>query len=138
MYDTTNTAAAIKTLAIEKGCSISALLKKCGLGKDAVNTMARRGSWLQADSLAKIADGLDCSVDYLLGRADNPAAHKSTVSVGDVSDNHGVIGNANAPLTINHTESNPQRSALLETYDKLTPVQQAKLLLFADNLLNGE
>ena len=27
-------------------------------------------------NLAKIADFLDCSVDYLLGRTDNPNSHK--------------------------------------------------------------
>ena len=34
--------------------------------------MQSRGSWLQANNLAKIADYLDCSVDYLLGRTDCP------------------------------------------------------------------
>lgn len=28
------------------------------------------------ENLAKIADYLDCSVDYLLGRTDNPNSHK--------------------------------------------------------------
>lgn len=30
-------------------------------------------------SLAKIADYLDCSVDYLLGRTDNPNSHKEAL-----------------------------------------------------------
>lgn len=30
-------------------------------------------------SLAKIADYLDCSVDYLLGRTDNPNSHKEVL-----------------------------------------------------------
>lgn len=30
--------------------------------------MTSRGSWLQADSLGRIADYLNCSTDYLLGR----------------------------------------------------------------------
>ncbi len=120
-----------------KGATYEQIQSACNIGANAIRQISNEKG-LASFSLAKIADFLDCSVDYLLGRTDNPSAHKSTVSVGDVSDNHGVIGNANAPLTINHTENNPQRSALLDTYDKLTPVQQAKLLLFADNLLNGE
>ena len=29
------------------------------------------------DAISRIADYLDCSVDYLLGRTDNPNSHKS-------------------------------------------------------------
>lgn len=116
------------------GITYEQIQTACGLGANAIRQISNEKG-LASFSLAKIADFLGCSVDYLLGRTDNPAAHKSAVSVGDVNDNHGVIGNANAPLTINNAD-NPQRAALLDTYDKLTPVQQAKLLLFADELLN--
>lgn len=47
-----------------------------GIGK---NTMANlKTSMPKADTLAKIADYLDCSVDYLLGRTDNPQFVKSS------------------------------------------------------------
>lgn len=36
-----------------------------------LSSMNHRGSWLQANSLAMIADYLKVSVDYLLGRTDN-------------------------------------------------------------------
>lgn len=94
MYDITKVAETIKVLAGAKGYTVAALLKACGLGKDTINTMARRGSWIQANSLAKIADELDVSVDYLLGRTDNPQAHKTgfNVAVGDNSGNNAAIG----------------------------------------------
>jgi len=44
--------------------------------------------------LAKIADYLDCSVDYLLGR-DEKYIGNANVSTGDIKDNHDVNINSN-------------------------------------------
>ncbi len=77
MYNTDKTATIIKNTAKEKGINIGEMLKDCELNRDAISLMTRRGSWPQSNNLAKIADVLDCSVDYLLGRTDNPQAHKT-------------------------------------------------------------
>lgn len=46
------------------------LLEDAGLG---YNTMSNlRTSMPKSDNLARIADDLDCSVDFLLGRTDVP------------------------------------------------------------------
>ena len=76
MYKTNITVERIKFLAKQKDCKISDMLNTCELSKNALSSMQSRGSWLQANNLAKIADYLDCSVDYLLGRTDNPNSHK--------------------------------------------------------------
>lgn len=49
------------------------MLSACGLNINTLSSMNHRGSWLQANSLAMIADYLKFSVDYLLGRTDNSA-----------------------------------------------------------------
>lgn len=42
-----------------------------------INTLSNmRSSMPKADNLAVIADRLDCSVDYLLGRTDNPEINR--------------------------------------------------------------
>jgi transcriptional regulator with XRE-family HTH domain len=41
---------------------------------DVIRDIIRKGSMPSADKVAKIADGLDVSIDYLLGRTDNPKA----------------------------------------------------------------
>ena len=70
MYNSNNIAERIKTLSKSKGISIKKLLSDVGLG---FNTMANmKKSMPKADNLAKIADYLDVSVDYLLGRTDVP------------------------------------------------------------------
>ncbi len=72
MYQTIEVAKRIKLLAKQKNIKISELLQGCGLSKNALSTMTSRGSMPKADNLAKIADYLNCSIDYLLGRTDNP------------------------------------------------------------------
>ena len=76
MYNAQKTAMRIKDQAAKKNILIKDILAACGLSKNALSTMQSRGSWLQANNLAKIADYLDVSVDYLLGRTNNPNAHK--------------------------------------------------------------
>lgn len=57
----------IRAEAKSKGIAIGDMLKDCDLG---INTMSHlnHGQSISSDSLAKIADYLDVSVDYLLGR----------------------------------------------------------------------
>lgn len=76
MYKTNITVNRIKEVAKLREEKICDLLEACELNKNTLSSMTSRGSWLQASSLAKIADHLDCSVDYLLGRTDNPKINK--------------------------------------------------------------
>lgn len=61
-----------------KNILISKMLNDIGLGR---NSMANldNGSMLRADSLGKIADYLDVSVDYLLGREETPSANNPQI-----------------------------------------------------------
>lgn len=43
---------------------------------NATATKWKHGSIPNGETLKSIADYLDCSVDYLLGRTDNPDSHK--------------------------------------------------------------
>lgn len=76
MYTPSDAAFLIKEVAKNKGISVKTMLEECGLNKNLLSSMTTRLSWPQANNLARIADYLDCSVDYLLGRTDNPNAHK--------------------------------------------------------------
>lgn len=74
MYASANVAETIKSLAKKKNISIKKVLDDVGLNYNTMTNM--RTSMPKADNLAKIADYLDCSVDYLLGRTDNPEVNK--------------------------------------------------------------
>ncbi|MCX4357487.1 MAG: helix-turn-helix transcriptional regulator [Oscillospiraceae bacterium] len=80
MHNSQEVAATIKEAAKNIKIPIGQLLTECGLSKNALSSMQSGGYLPRTENLAKIADYLDCSVDYLLGRTDNPQAHiKATV-----------------------------------------------------------
>ena len=66
----------IKLTAKDRKVSVAQLLKDCCLNKDLISTTQSRGYFPRIEALAKIADYLDVSVDYLLGRTDNPEINK--------------------------------------------------------------
>ena len=68
MYNATEIATKINQILKEKQLSQKDMLEKCELSKNAISSMLSRGSMLRADNLARIADYLDCSIDYLMGR----------------------------------------------------------------------
>lgn len=74
MYNSQNVANNIKKQAKSKGVSVKQLLADVGLGFNTMSNM--KTSMPKADNLAKIADYLDCSIDYLMGRTDNPEINK--------------------------------------------------------------
>lgn len=70
MYISSDVASRIKDEARRRGITVKQLLEDAELGKNMMTMM--RSSMPKADNLAKIADVLGCSVDYLLGRDDAP------------------------------------------------------------------
>lgn len=67
MYNSHNIATNIKNVAKTKNVIIKDMLTELGLGSNSMSSMYH-GKMPASDSLAKIADYLDVSVDYLLGR----------------------------------------------------------------------
>lgn len=66
MYISNDIAERIKEVAKQRKVSVKQLLSDIGLGFNTMSNM--KVSMPKADNLARIADYLDCSVDYLLGR----------------------------------------------------------------------
>lgn len=111
-----------------------AVLEKCGINENTLKKMTDNKG-ISSFSLAKISDELDCSVDYLLGRTENPQSHKSiAITTGDIKDNNNsVIGNGNSDIYI--TGSIDTITAdLLKVFEKLDSFKKAKLLLYAEEL----
>ena len=75
MYNSTNIAKRIKLIAKKNGISIGKMLSSCNLGINTISHM-RQGTMPKSDTLAKIADILNCSVDYLLGRTNDTELHQ--------------------------------------------------------------
>lgn len=77
MYFSNDIAIKIKDLAKTKGYKLSDMFETIGIGKNTMSNL--KTSMPKADTLAKIADYLDCSVDYLLGRTDNSEVNANLV-----------------------------------------------------------
>lgn len=78
MYNSQNVAKRIKELAKTENIAIKDMLSDLDLGINAISTM--RNSFPKSDTLARIADYLGCSVDYLLGRpADGISPEEQTL-----------------------------------------------------------
>lgn len=69
MYNAQNLKARINKAAKAKGLSVRSVLAECGLNPNTVNQI-KDEKGLSCFALAQIADCLDCSVDFLLGRAE--------------------------------------------------------------------
>ncbi|MCM1277281.1 MAG: helix-turn-helix domain-containing protein [Lachnospiraceae bacterium] len=106
----------IVSIAKLKGLSKNKLLENVNLNKSVFDNM-KKGQIPSVDKVETIADYLNCSVDYLLGRTNN----------SKIQDNE---------TDISITFQNPQLEVLNKIFDDLDPINQAKLLVYADELKN--
>lgn len=75
LYNSPKVANLIKNYAKLKKIALKDMLTELNMGSNTFSHMLH-GKSIAFDSLARIADYLDCSVDYLLGRTDDPELHK--------------------------------------------------------------
>ena len=121
MLNTQITAERIKIQAKQKGISVKKLLEGCDLGVNTVTKMAN-GTDVVSQNLLKIANYLGCSVDYLLGRTDNPELSKESYYIN--GDNNGIQSNKGTVKVENSrktdiTEEFIQAFETLELSDKV-------------------
>ncbi|MBO5103938.1 MAG: helix-turn-helix transcriptional regulator [Ruminococcus sp.] len=76
MYNSAEIAEKIKSICKQKKISINQMLKDCEITKSFIYDLEKRNMSPSCDRIARIANYFDCSVDYLLGRTDNPDSHK--------------------------------------------------------------
>lgn len=74
--DNVHSAALIKSSCKNRGVAVSTLLLECGIRKSLIYDMEKRNWTPSAEVFEKIADYLGCSVDYLLGRTNNPEVNR--------------------------------------------------------------
>ena len=136
MYISANVAERIKALAKGKNIPVKQLLEAVGLG---FNTMANmKTSMPKADNLAKIADYLDCSVDYLLGRTEDPSPASK-----DHSDECQEHSSENMLNSVKHKKTAPTQpegaaeSLLIDLYRELNAEGQERLIDTADDLVKS-
>ena len=85
-YSSSDVANRIKTIAKEKNISILTMLADCGLSKNTLSSMQSGGSWPRLDTILKIADYLDISMDELLGRKKRTPTAKAVEVENEIID----------------------------------------------------
>lgn len=110
------------------------LVKRCSLGPNAIRQISdNNDKGIASISLAKIADSLDCSVDYLLGRTDNPNAHKpqtnSTINQSNVNSDYSTV-------TVNSaiSESDGLTQEFIKEFNNLAFFEKVKVMNFVSEL----
>lgn len=101
----------IATLLVDKPFNQKQMLKDCGASENLLNQMSDNKG-IGCFVLARIADYLECSVDYILGRSDNPNMTNS-------------INNSNT--TVNGTQAN-----IINNPEPLDEMTQELLRIFKD------
>lgn len=125
MYNSHDLAVSIKSVAKEKNIVIKDMLESCELGSNTMSSLYH-GKSIAFDSVAKIADYLDVSVDYLLGRTEAPDKYKSSITTGDIQ------GNNNANMNVNSSKQSNEFDAttiqIAEAFQKLDIFGKAEVM----------
>jgi len=75
MYDTIEIANRIKQRTKQQHKTLREVLESSDLSINTISNI-KKGQGILYLNFARIADELDCSVDYLLGRTDNPEINR--------------------------------------------------------------
>lgn len=130
MYNSTILADRIKLRAKEQHIQLKLIWSEIGI-TDNTLTNLRKGSMLGADKLALIADKLNCSVDYLLGRTDNPNVTGGTYINGNNNNGNQAI---NGDVNINADAAEKDDRQLFEMIKSLDLVERAKIITQIDEM----
>lgn len=128
MYNSSETSIRIKKLAKEKGIQMIELQEKCGLSKNTIMQSGKSQEGMKAKNLYAIAEMLECSVDYLLGRTDNP-----NTTTGNNINSVNIVNGSNgdhSPLTVNGTpeQHDTITKEFMQVFDELELSDKVKAM----------
>lgn len=134
MYNSQETSTRIKKTAKEKGIPMLELQELCGLNKNAIAQAGKSQEGMKAKNLYAIAELLDCSVDYLLGRTDDPNGH-STVSIGGDNNNNGTQAiNGNVSVTAHEKQPDSLTEQFLQQFDSLSFEDKLAIMQYVQDI----
>lgn len=106
----------IKSICKENRVSLTSLIAACSLSKSFIYDLEKRNKTPSVSKLNQIADYLNCSVDYLLGRTDNP----NSITNGNISNSSvAQASGSNNRISIQNKSEYPY-SEVIEHLDNLS------------------
>ncbi len=129
----------IKSLCGVKNISVSELLMQCKLTKSFIYDLEKRNTSPSCDKIIKIADFLQVSVDYLLGRAESPNSvvngniSNSSVAQTNGNNNQQYIGGGASANTTHDTKKTADSISekFMEIFNNLPFEDQLSVMNFA-------
>ena len=126
MYNAQKIYTRVKTEAKRRKINTTDMLEDCKLSK---NTLSRlnNGQFPSCECIAKIADFLQCSIDYLMCRTDNPNIARENLINQQVTNSP-----ANGSITLNangkKTEIETLEQEILEELKKLNFIEKSEII----------
>lgn len=124
----------IMYLANNMGLSKNKLLINAQLSKSIFDNM-KRGQIPAIDKIETLAEYLDCSVDYLLGRTDDPQAHKTQNTYTIQNRNTTVSGTQANVITAQPIDK--ETLELAQLIQSLPLVKRAEAVLAVEKIRKG-
>ncbi|MCI9355780.1 MAG: helix-turn-helix domain-containing protein [Firmicutes bacterium] len=132
MYKSTNVAEIIKKTAKVKNIQLKDMLIELELNKNTLSNMYK-GSMLKGDSLARIADYLDVSVDYLLGRTNEQISTYYSNNVKGINFSNLIQGGSSVTVNSNkndYSDLSKEEIGILNVYRSLDIRDRVKFMNF--------
>lgn len=121
----------IKELTKAKKITIGKMLSDCELGVNTLSSMQSGGYFPRLEAINKIADYLGVSVDYLLGRTDNP--NISVVQTVNGNNNHSIATGIHDTRN-NEIQPDEMSQEMLKQFNQLSVVDRSRVILYIDDL----
>lgn len=110
-----------------KNIKISELLQDCNINHSFISDIRHKNRAPSVDKISVIADYLGVSVDYLLGRTENP----NLSSINDSNNgiiNNSSVNNSNQTIGLNPLTTDETAVQLLEAFQKLDIFGKAEVM----------
>lgn len=120
----------IREVAKKKNIGIRELHEKVGLSRNALSQAEKSSGGMTTKNIYSIAEALDCSVDYLLGRTDSPELkNEPQTSIGQ-NNNNGMQAFRDMPimLTVPADVQSEQQQEISSMLSDLNPRERTKLM----------
>lgn len=121
----------IKELAKNKKITVGKMLSDCELGVNTLSSMQAGGFFPRLEAINKIADYLGVSVDYLLGRTENP--NISVVQTVNGNNNHSIATGIQTTRN-DEIQSDEMAQEMLKQFNQLSIVDRSRVILYIDDL----
>ena len=132
MYNSQITFERIKSLSKIRNITMNVLQEKCGLSPNTIKVSSKGENGLRAKNLYTIAEYLDCSVDYLLGRTE-------VIEVCQNSSSQIYIDNSPATSdSLIRNDTTDDITEMIEMIKKLPLVKRAEVILMIHKMLEEQ